>query len=69
MKLKLKHKDFCDGCEQLVELNTLASHKRCKVYDKVMLPREDLFGTEYKGLGMIKRPDYCMQENEAEVVK
>lgn len=68
MKLKLRNKEFCDGCDQLIELNTLAQHKRCKPYNKIMLPREDMFITN-KGLGYLPRPDVCKKENEAEIKK
>ena len=69
MKVILKHKDFCDGCAELQDLHTLAQHKRCGVYKINMLPRDDLFGIEYKGLGYLKRPDYCVKENEVEIKK
>jgi len=68
MKLKLRHKEYCDGCEQLHELHTLAGHKRCVVYKKNMLPQEGNF-IENRGLGYLKRPDICVKENEVEVAK
>ena len=68
MKLKLKHKDFCDGCEQLYELHTLAGHKRCVVYKINMLPQEGNL-VENRGLGYLKRPDICVKENEVEVTR
>ena len=65
MKLSLRNLEFCDGCEQLVELNTLAQHKRCKLYKKVMLPRDDTH-FESHGLGYIERPEICKKDNKAE---
>ena len=68
MKPTLKHKDFCDGCEQLQELHTLAGHKRCSLYKINMLPQEsDLIAN--RGLGYLKRPEICVKENEVEVAR
>lgn len=66
MKLKLRHPDFCDGCEQLLELNTLAQHKRCKLYKKNMLPRQDVYIAN-SGHGYLPRLEVCIKENEVEV--
>lgn len=65
-KITIKHKDYCDGCSELENLNTLGGHKKCKVYKKVMLPSPSL-EIESRGLGTIKRPDECKVENVAEV--
>lgn len=66
MKLKLRHPDFCDGCEQLIELNTLGGHKRCKLLKKNMLPQQDAYIAN-RGLGHLPRPDICKKENEVEI--
>lgn len=68
MKLKLKHKDFCDGCEQLYDLHTLAGHKRCRLYKKNMLPQESELIAN-RGLGYLKRLEQCVKENEVEVTR
>lgn len=68
MKIKLRNIDFCDNCEQLKELNTLGQHKKCLVYGDVLLQQEDVF-LNSKGLGYLKRPRKCKDDNEAEVVK
>jgi hypothetical protein len=67
MKLTLRHKDFCDGCEHLYDLHTLGQHKRCREYKKNFLPDESLFIATKQGY--IKRPEICLKENEAEVRK
>lgn len=66
MKLKLKHQDFCDGCEQLEDLPTLGQHKRCKFYKINMLPQEDTFFAN-RGLGYLARPEKCKKENEIKI--
>ena len=66
MKIKLRHKDFCDGCLEMAELHTLAQHKRCNVYKKNMLPRDDVFLAN-RGLGYLPRPEICKNENETEI--
>lgn len=68
MKLDLRHKDFCDGCDQLTDLHTLGGHKRCKLYKKNMLPQEDIYLAN-KGLGYLTRPEACKKENEVTIVK
>ena len=68
MKIKLRNKDFCDGCEQLEDLGTIGGHKRCKIYKKTLLPKEEVFLAS-RGQGYIKRLDNCKKENEVEVYK
>jgi len=66
MKITLKHKDYCDGCSELETLNTLGGHKKCKLYNTVMLSSPDVELISM-GIGTMKRPDECKVENEAEV--
>lgn len=66
MKIKLRNADFCDGCEHLVNLNTLGQHHRCKVYKRNMLAMDDIFFGS-KGIGSFKRPEICKKENEVEI--
>lgn len=68
MNITLRHKDFCDGCDQMTELNTLGQHKRCRVYRKNFLPKDEVFIAN-KGLGYIERLEICKQENEARIKK
>ncbi len=68
MKIKLRHKDFCDSCEQLKDIGTLGGHKRCKIYSKTLLPKEEVFISS-KGQGYINRLDICKEENEVEIYK
>ena len=67
MKIKIRNANYCDGCEQLTDLHTLAGHKRCKVYKKNMLPQEDVFISN-RGIGLFPRLESCKKENEAIVV-
>ena len=66
MKLKLRHQDFCDGCEQLIDLHTMGQHKRCKPYKKNMLPQRDIYIAK-RGLGEFPRMEICIKENEVEI--
>ncbi|TSA28591.1 hypothetical protein D4R71_00365 [bacterium] len=68
MKIKLRHKDFCDSCDHLTEQITLGGHKRCTIYGKILLPSEETHLMS-KGQGYIKRLDICKEENEVEVYK
>ena len=68
MKLKLRNKNYCDGCDQLVELKTIGGHKRCNIYRTVLLPNEDTFIAS-KGMGHVLRSEVCKKENEPIVSK
>lgn len=68
MKIKLRHKEYCDGCDQSKKLNTLGQHIRCEIYGKNMTPQDDIF-IGNKGIGYFPRPQKCKDENEAEVHK
>lgn len=65
-KITLKNKDYCDKCTELIELGTLAGHKKCKIYGTVLLSRDDLLIISM-GQGTIQRPQYCKDENETEI--
>jgi len=62
MNLKLRNKNYCDSCEKLKELNTIGGHKRCEIYNKIMLSNENTFIAS-KGMGHILRLDICKKEN------
>jgi len=66
MKLKLRYQDYCDGCENLKELNTIGGHKRCTLYKKNSLPKDDTFAGTL-GIGKIARLEICKKENEVEI--
>lgn len=68
MNIKLRHVDYCDGCNCLKDLGTLGGHKRCNVYGKTLLPSEETHLMS-KGRGYIKRLEICKKENEAEIYK
>jgi len=68
MKIKLRHKDYCDGCDKLTEQITLGGHRRCTVYGKTLLPSEETHIMS-NGQGYIKRLDVCKDENETEIYK
>ncbi len=61
MDPKLRHKDFCDGCNQLVEIGTLGQHKRCDIFKDVLLPSEATHIASH-GVGYIARPDKCKEK-------
>lgn len=68
MKIKLRHMDFCDGCDNLKELNTIGGHMRCTIYGKNLLPSEETHLLS-RGQGYIKRLEICKKENEVEIYK
>lgn len=68
MKIKLRHKLYCDGCDQSKKLPTLGQHLRCNVYKKNMTHQDDVF-INSKGLGYFPRLEECKAENEAEIYK
>ena len=66
MKLTLRYKEYCDGCEKLIDLQVLGGYRRCELYQKNMLQDEGVF-LAGGGKGYFKRLDECIKENEAEV--
>ena len=63
MNRKLKHPEYCDGCDQLKKLMTLAQHSKCSKYQIVMLPKSDLLLTS-RGNFQFPRPGKCKDEDE-----
>jgi len=61
-ELILRNPGYCDSCEELEELNTLAQHKRCRIYKKTFLSSESVLITSH-GLGTIERPAICIEQN------
>lgn len=68
MKIKLRNKNFCDGCDKAKKLNTLGQHVKCAIYNKNMTPQDDVF-LGSKGLGYFPRPKNCKDENEVVIYK
>lgn len=69
MKLRLKSPKYCDECEKLTDLHTLAGHMRCQLYKKNMLPQDDTL-LESAGLGCyFARLEQCVKENTVEIVR
>jgi len=66
VKVKLKNPDSCDGCKHLKLLLTLAGHRKCEIYNLVMLPMDDVEMAIKKGAGRVERPKKC-KEDETEV--
>ena len=64
VNITMPNVNYCDNCSALKEIGTLGGHKKCQVYDKVMLPRQDLQLISY-GQGSMQRPVQCKEENTA----
>ena len=61
--LKLKNKNFCDGCEHLKNLQTISQMHECKIYKIKMLAQYDAYIAN-KGFGYYPRPEKCQEEDQ-----
>ena len=59
---KLRHREYCDGCEKLGEMITIGGHRRCSIYKITMLEQHNVFIAN-KGVGSLPRPEKCLEED------
>lgn len=65
IKPKIKNTACCDGCDQLIILQTLSQHRQCKIYKINMLQDHSLFLTTM-GKQNYPRPDICKKEHHVD---
>ncbi len=58
MKPEIKNLAYCDGCQHLKELNTLAHHKKCGIFGKVMIANSSMY--DLKAMDKVIRPVECI---------